>query len=73
MKQKDKNFLYNMGQKVKEHRKTKKLSQEALAEKIDIHPTTLGRIETGKLNASTLMLCHIADALGVNVKEFFEF
>lgn len=73
MKSKDGQFLLKLRQKIKSVRKLKKLSQEALAEKINIHPTTIGRIETGKLNASTLMLYRIADVLEVNPKEFFDF
>ena len=73
MKSKDGQFLLKLGQKIKSVRKLKKLSQEALVEKINIHPTTIGRIETGKLNASTLMLYRIADVLEVNPKEFFDF
>ena len=45
MKSKDGQFLLKLGQKIKSVRKLKKLSQEALAEKINIHPTTIGRIE----------------------------
>ena len=73
MKSKDGQFLLKFGHKIIFVIILKKLSHEALDEKINIHPTTIGRIETGKLNASTLMLYCIADVLEVNPKEFFDF
>ncbi len=73
METNDKKFLANLGQNIKKYRKLKKYSQEKLAEILDIHYTTIGKIEIGKLNASTLMLQKIASALDVPVKSFFDF
>ena len=60
MKSKDGQFLLKLGQKIKSVRKLKKLSQEALAEKINIHPTTIGRIEirqTKRFHINALPYC----------------
>lgn len=73
METNDKKFLANLGQNIKKYRKLKKYSQEKLAEILDIHYTTIGKIEIGKLNASALMLRKIAYALEVSVKDFFDF
>lgn len=41
--------LHEIGQKIKELRKEKKLTQEALAKKAQISRVTLGKIENGRL------------------------
>lgn len=41
------------------------LSQEALADLADIHPTALGRIERGQRNVTYGTVGRLADALGV--------
>lgn len=69
----DKTILLKTGQNIKKYRKIKKLSQEKLAEKIDVHETTIGRIETGKINASLLMLQKIAGGLDIPLKDLFDF
>jgi len=73
METNDKKFLASLGQNIKKYRKLKKYSQEKLAEILDIHYTTIGKIEIGKLNASALMLQKISSALDVPVKSFFDF
>jgi transcriptional regulator with XRE-family HTH domain len=49
---------------VRKDRLAKKLSQEALAEKADIHPTHVGLIERGLRNPSLHIAQSIALALG---------
>ena len=47
------------------------LSQEALAEKADIHPNYVGRIERGECCASVRILLRVAKALGVRPYKLF--
>jgi transcriptional regulator with XRE-family HTH domain len=49
---------------VKKHRLAKKLSQEALAEKADVHPTYIGLLERGKRVPGIDVAERIANALG---------
>ena len=56
-----------IGRRVKELRSQERLSQAALAERIDMSVTYISRIETGKKQASLGALVRIAEALGVTV------
>lgn len=62
-----------LGVRIKELRKTRRLSQEQLSEKIDIDPKHLSRIEVGKSFPSLDTLEKLANALQVDLKDFFEF
>jgi len=62
-----------LGARIKELRKIKGLSQEGLAEKVDISPNYLGRIERGKENPTLDMLLRLAEALGVELWEICDF
>jgi transcriptional regulator with XRE-family HTH domain len=44
-------------------------TQEHLAEKADLHPNYLGRVERGEEHISLAALRRIAKALGVRVRE----
>lgn len=57
------------GEKVRELRKEKGLSQEQFAEKINRDPRTVIAIESGKRNPTLNTINKIAKALGVNIKE----
>lgn len=50
---------------VRKHRMANGLSQEALAERSDIHHTHVGLIERGQRNASLDVAYRIAHALGL--------
>ena len=52
-------------------RKTKKYSQEQLAELSDISPVYIGCIERGEKNASLETLFKISQAFGVSLSELF--
>lgn len=56
-----------IGRRVKESRIQKHMSQETLAELIDLSVTYISHIETAKKQASLESLVRIADALGVTV------
>lgn len=63
------NILVNFGEKVREIRKEKGLSQEELAYKADLHRTYIGMIERAEKNITLLNIEKIAIALEVNIKE----
>jgi transcriptional regulator with XRE-family HTH domain len=57
------------GPLVKKHRLAKKLSQEALAERADVHPTYIGRLERGKRTPGLDVAERIAKALGMKLSQ----
>ena len=59
------------GQRLRELRKSKKLSIEQLANIADLERVAVSRIELGKNNAKLSTIHALAKALGVNPKEFF--
>ena len=63
------NILVHFGEKVREIRKEKGLSQEELAHKADLHRTYIGMIERAEKNITLLNIEKIANALEVNIKE----
>jgi len=62
-----------LGARIKELRKTRGFSQERLAEMVGVEPKHLSRIEVGSSYPSLSRLELIANALGVPIKEFFDF
>jgi len=62
-----------LGTKIKEARKARRLSQEQLAEKIDIESKHVSRIEVGTSYPSLQRLEKIALALNVSIKDLFDF
>jgi transcriptional regulator with XRE-family HTH domain len=61
------------GLRIKELRENKKLTQENLAELINIDSRTLSRIETGKNFTTLETLEKMAKILDVEIKDFFIF
>ena len=55
--------------RVRSFRNSKNLTQEQLAERVDIHPTYISRIESGKKLPTLIIICKLADALGLNAYE----
>lgn len=62
-----------LGLRIKELRKAQGMTQERLAEIVDIEPKHLSRIEVGKSFPSLDTLEKIAAALNDELKDFFEF
>ena len=61
-----------IGQRIKELRDTKALSQKDLAYASDLDRSYIASIENGQRNVSIVNIEKIAKALGVTLKEFFE-
>ena len=59
-----------LGQLFKKYRTGQKLSQEALAEKADVHPTYIGLLERGLRTPGVDVAQRIALALGKKLSEF---
>lgn len=62
-----------LGKRIKKIRKEKRLSQEDVAHKANIHYTTLSRIERGISSPPTATVERIAHALGVKISRLFNF
>ena len=68
----DKNqYLVCFGKKVKELRKQKGLSQEALALLCDLDRSYIGGVERGERNIRLINIYKITLALNINIKDFF--
>jgi transcriptional regulator with XRE-family HTH domain len=63
----------NFGQKLRAIRKTKKLSQEKLAEKASFPPPYIGVIERGEQSATLDTVEKLAGALHIKEKDLFYF
>ncbi len=61
-----------LGLSVKRFRELKKMTQEVLAERADIHTSYIGQIERGLRYPSLKTLFKIADALNVKIVELFK-
>lgn len=58
-----------IGNKIKEIRQSKGLSQEQLAEIAEVHRTYVGMIERAEKNITLVSLEKIAKALGIGTKD----
>lgn len=58
---------YAIGQRIRKYRKAKGLSQEQLAEIVDISTTHMSHIETGNTKLSLQVFADLAEALQVSV------
>jgi len=65
----DESFASAFGVVLKRHREAKGLSQEALAELADIHPTHVSLIERFERNPSLNVAKSLADALGFSLTD----
>jgi XRE family transcriptional regulator, regulator of sulfur utilization len=61
-----------LGDAIRNHRKHAGLSQEELAEKADLHPVYIGKVERGEQWISLHALLRVAKALGVRAKVLIE-
>ena len=68
-----KKILLQFGEKVRELRKEKNLSQEELAFKADLHRTYIGMIERAEKNITLLNIEKISMALGIETYKLLIF
>ncbi len=61
-----------IGQRVRNYRTEKGLSQEKLAEMSGCHPTYIGQVERGEKNATLESIEKITSAMGVPLSKLFE-
>lgn len=66
-------ILKKLGMRIREERKKKKLTQEKLAEMVDLSTDYIGYIERGKQTPYLKTLERIAESLDVEVYELFMF
>lgn len=64
-------ILIKFGQRLREIRKEKGLSQEKLAHKADLHRTYIGMVERAEKNITLINIEKIANALEVNINQLF--
>ena len=62
-----------MKTKIKELREKRNLTQEALAEKVDVTRQTILFLEKGKYNPSLRLACKIAKVLNSKIEDVFSF
>ena len=61
-----------MGQRIRNYRTKKGLSQEKLAELAGCHPTYIGQLERGEKNATLESVEKIASAMDISLSELFD-
>ena len=69
----DDNGIKKFGNKLREVRLSKNLTQEALAWEANIEPMQVSRIERGAINTSISQVFNLARALQIPSKELFDF
>lgn len=65
------NILSSFGRVVRRRRMELGLSQEAFAERAELHRTYLADIERGTRNVSLRNICKLAEALDLSISELF--
>ncbi len=70
---KDIEKLKKFGKNIAKYRKMKHLTQNQLADKLDISREHLAKIETAKRGISINLLFSLSETLNVPEKKFFEF
>jgi transcriptional regulator with XRE-family HTH domain len=67
-----KDYRVILGATIRRHRKRANFTLETLAEKADLHPNFLGRVERGEEYISLTALRRVAKPLGVHVRDLVE-
>jgi len=68
----EREFLTSFGNRLATIRKRKGITQEKLADLVEVHRTYIGFIEQGKRNPSIGNVYKIAKALKVSLRELFK-
>lgn len=66
---KDIRIIY--GDRLRQIRTEKGVSQEALAASAELHRTYVSSVERGERNVSLVNIARLAEALGVPIRDFF--
>ena len=66
-------FIVALGNKIREVRQSKGLSQQALANLSDLELSQINRIELGIINTSVSHIAAISEALDIEPKTLFDF
>ena len=66
-------IVQTIGQRIRAYRLQAGLTQEALAEKADLHHTYIGQVERGEKNPTLTSLEKILDGLGISFAELFSY
>ncbi len=66
-------ILERLGNSLRRYRKDKGYTQEKLAEKVGVHPTYIGKLESGKNNPSVILMYKVSKALNIKLKDLFDF
>lgn len=61
-----------IGQRIRNYRTQKGLSQEKLAELAGCHPTYIGQLERGEKNATLESVEKVASAMDISLSELFD-
>jgi len=69
----DKDFLNALGNRVRELRLARNMTQEELGFRIGNSGKQIGRVERGENNVTTCMIYQISKALEIPLNEFFHF
>ena len=68
----DSEILKIFGERVRQIRKVKDITQEELADRADLHRTYIGMIERAEKNITLLNIEKIANALEVKMQDLFK-
>jgi transcriptional regulator with XRE-family HTH domain len=68
-----KQFLKRVGKRLREFRKSRSMSQEALASEAKVSISQIGRIEQGEADSNLRTLKKLSTALNISLKELFDF
>ncbi|MCE2962966.1 MAG: helix-turn-helix domain-containing protein [Chitinophagales bacterium] len=68
----EKELLWKFGQKLKQLRADRNMSQIELAEKINMEKSNLSRLESGRNNPKLMTLVKLAKALDISFNELLE-
>ncbi len=64
-------IIFQIGNRIKEIRKKRGLTQAKLAEKINVDPKYISRLETGNSTPSIATIAKLSDTLDVEMFNFF--
>lgn len=66
-------FTNKLSERLKELRKSKKMTQQELAEKAGLHLTYVGHLELGRYHPTVYVMWKVAKALNVTMDELINF